>query len=145
MGLIKPRLRCPSGKGQPVHLHEAALMVRHARSELGLCSPGFVGILAREGVRRGALGQCLHERPQLRYRGVALRGSRLDRARHVTRRGASGMVIIELRPYESSKILAIHDMRGDAIGKLHVGVERSQHLVIVALAPKGHALPSAAV
>ena len=66
MGLIKPHLCLPRRKGQAVHLREAALMVRHARSELGLGSPGLVGILPREGVWRGALGESLNERPQLR-------------------------------------------------------------------------------
>ena len=62
MGLIKPRLCLPRRKGQAVHLHDAALMVRHARRELGLGSPSLVGVLAREGVWRGAFGEPLHKR-----------------------------------------------------------------------------------
>jgi hypothetical protein len=56
------------------------------------------------------------------------------------------MVFVELRPDEARKILAINDLRGDARRKLHVGVERTQHLIIVTLAPKaGHPLSSASV
>jgi hypothetical protein len=110
-GLIKPRLCLPGREGQAVHLHEAALMVRHARSELGLCSSGLVCVLAREGVWRRALGECLHEPPQLRYWGVVRRRSSLHGPRLVPRSGARGMAFVELSPDEASEILAIHDLR----------------------------------
>ena len=61
------------------------------------------------------------------------------------RSAARGMVFVELRPDEAREVLAIHDLRGDAIGQLDIGVEGPQHLIVVALPPKGHPLPSAPV
>jgi hypothetical protein len=54
-GLLKSRLRLPRSEGQAVHLSEAALVVGHARSELGLCPSGLVGVLASKRVWGRAL------------------------------------------------------------------------------------------
>jgi hypothetical protein len=93
-----------------VHLSEAALMVCHARSELGLCPSGLVGVLASKRVWGRALVERLHERPQLREWGAALRSSHLDGPRLVPRSGARGMAFRELSTYEASEVLAIHDL-----------------------------------
>ena len=74
-----------------MHLRKAALVFRHARSEVCLMRARLVCGLAFEGVRGRALVERIDYRPQLREWRAVLRGRPLHRPRLVRSRGARGM------------------------------------------------------